>query len=464
MKTIIMAGGRGTRIAELFPNIPKPLIPVDGIPILEREIRSLAEQGFDDIILTVGYLADKIIDYFGDGSQLGVKIDYFVEKTPLGNAGALFRLRDKIGDEPFFLLNADAAFDVDFQRMLDFHKQKGGLVTLFTHPNSHPYDSGLIIADKEGRVEKWLSKEDERPQWYDNRVNAGLHILDPRVLDMIELRTKNLELSEGELRIQNLELSGADEKLNTKYQVLSTKEGLSSKHKVLSTTKVDLDRQLLKPLCGLGQMYCYDSPEYVKDMGTPDRFHQVEADYKSGVVQAKNLHNKQKAIFLDRDGTINKYVGFLRNIDDFELIDGAAEAIKLINRSGYLAIVVTNQPVIARGEVSWNQLYEIHRKMQTLLGREGAYLDGIYICPHHPNKGFSGERPEYKIDCDCRKPKPGLLLRAAKDFNIDLSQSYLIGDDDRDVQAGQNAGCKESIKIETNKAYALLQAIGNRIQ
>lgn len=416
MKTIIMAGGRGTRIAELFPDIPKPLIPVDGMPILEREIRSLAAQGFEDIILTVGYLADKIISYFGDGSKLGVKLDYFVEKTPLGNAGALFRLQDKIGSEPFLLLNADAAFDVDFRRMVEYHKQKGSLVTLFTHPNSHPYDSGLIIADKEGRVKQWLSKEDERPQWYDNRVNAGLHIIDPKVL---EQAAKTVDL----------------------------------------TKKVDLDRQLLKPLCGTGKMFCYDSPEYVKDMGTPERFHQVENDYKSGVVQAKNLHNKQKAIFLDRDGTINKYVGFLRDIDDFELIDGAAEAIKLINQSGYLAIVVTNQPVIARGEVTWEQLNEIHRKMETLLGKDGAYLDGIYICPHHPDKGFAGERQEYKIVCDCRKPKPGLLLKAAKDFNIDLSQSYMIGDDDRDVQAGLNAGCKESIKIETNKGKALLESV-----
>lgn len=411
-----MAGGRGTRIAELFPNIPKPLIPVDGMPILEREIRSLAAQGFDDIILTVGYLADKIINYFGNGSKFRVKIDYFVEKTPLGNAGALFRLKNKIGKEPFFLLNADAAFDVDFKRMLEYHKQKGGLVTLFTHPNSHPYDSGLIIADKEGHVEQWLSKEDTRPQWYENRVNAGLHVIDPKAL---ELSSKSLDLS----------------------------------------SKVDLDRQVLKPLCGTGKMFCYNSPEYVKDMGTPERFHQVENDYKSGVVQAKNLHNKQKAIFLDRDGTINKYVGFLRDIDDFELIDGAAEAIKLINQSGYLAIVVTNQPVIARGEVTWEQLYEIHRKMETLLGKDGAYLDGIYICPHHPDKGFAGERQEYKIVCDCRKPKPGLLLKAAKDFNIDLSQSYMIGDDDRDVQAGLNAGCKESIKIETNKGKALMESV-----
>lgn len=418
-----MAGGRGTRIAELFPNIPKPLIPVAGMPILEREIRSLCAQGFKDIILTVGYLADKIIAYFGDGSQFGVWIDYFVEESPLGNAGALFRLREKIGDEPFLLLNADAAFDVDFNRMVAFHQNHGGLVTLFTHSNSHPYDSGLIIADENGHVEKWLAKEDERPQWYDNRVNAGLHVIDPKVLD---ISLKTLEIS---------------------------------KESGFPQGKVDLDRQILKPLCGSNMMFCYDSPEYVKDMGTPERFHQVEADYKNGVVQAKNLTNKQKAIFLDRDGTINKYVGFLRNIDDFELIEGVAEAIKLINQSGYLAIVVTNQPVIARGEVTWEELNEIHKKMATLLGKEGAYVDGIYICPHHPDKGFEGERPEYKIDCDCRKPKPGLLLQAAKDFNIDLSESYMIGDSHRDVEAGENAGVKKSIKVEENCEYSLVNKI-----
>lgn len=423
MKVVIMAGGRGTRIAELFPDIPKPLIPVDGMPILEREIRSLASQGFKDIILTIGYLADKIIAYFGDGSWLGVKIDYFVEETPLGNAGALFQLKDKIGEEPFFLLNADAAFDVDFNRMFDYHKEHGGLVTLFTHPNSHPYDSGLIIADKDGKVEKWLSKEDERPQWYNNRVNAGLHVIDPKILEQ---------------SLRNLDIDSM-----TGYP----------------KGKVDLDRQILKPLCGTGKMFCYDSPEYVKDMGTPERFHQVEADYKNGVVQAKNLHNKQKAFFLDRDGTINKYVGFLRNIDDFELIDGVSEAIKQINQSGYLTIVVTNQPVIARGEVTWDELHEIHKKMETLLGKDGAYIDGIYICPHHPDKGFEGERPEYKIDCDCRKPKPGLFMQAAKDFNIDLTESIMIGDSRRDVEAGVNAGIKKCYLIDNSESNSLLSVV-----
>jgi len=409
MKTVIMAGGKGTRISSVASDIPKPMIKIDGVPVLEREICCLREQGFTDLILTVSHMSEQIIGYFGDGSRLGVNIDYFVEEQPLGNAGALFKLRDKL-TEDFLLLNADAVFDIDFNRFVDYHRKKGGLVTLFTHPNSHPYDSGLLIADGDGTALKWLAKEDQRPQWYRNRVNAGLHVISPKALDM----------------------SGIDAD-----SVGTEKDG--------KTVKVDLDRQILKPLCGTGKMFCYDSPEYVKDMGTPDRYAAVCADFKNGVVQAKNLRSKQRAIFLDRDGTLNKYVGFLRNTDEFELVSGAAEAVKLINASGCLAIVATNQPVIARGEVTFDELAEIHNKMETLLGHEGAYLDGIYFCPHHPHKGYEGEVPELKIECECRKPKAGMLLKAAEDFNIDLSQSWMIGDGENDILAGKAAGCRTAL-------------------
>lgn len=405
MKTIIMAGGKGTRISSLASDIPKPMIQVEGKPVLEHEIECLREQGFDDIIITVSHLGNIIMDYFGDGSAIspltgktfGVHIEYYFEEQPLGNAGALFQIKDKL-DSDFLLLNADAMFDVDFNRFVDFHKSHGGLVTLFTHPNSHPYDSGVIIADEHGAVERWLTKEDDRPKYYRNCINAGLHVISPKILET-----------------------------------------------EIMTSKVDLDRQLLKPLAGTGKMFCYNSPEYVKDMGTPDRYYSVCEDFKEGRVKEKNLVNKQKAVFLDRDGTINKYIGFLRDLDDFELIDGVASAIKAINVSGYLAIVVTNQPVIARGEVSFEELQEIHNKMETLLGEQGAYVDAIYYCPHHPHKGYEGERPELKIECDCRKPKPGMLLQAAKDFNIDLEHSWMIGDGENDITAGKNAGCHTAL-------------------
>lgn len=414
MKTVIMAGGRGTRISEMFPDIPKPLIPIknkDGIekPVLEWEIESLAAQGFADIILTVSHMHEKIEAHFGDGSRLGVNIEYFVEEQPLGNAGALFKLRDQL-TEPFLLLNADAVFDINFNRFVEYHHVHGGLVTLFTHPNSHPYDSGVLIAGSDSGVKRWLTKEDVRPQWYANRVNAGLHVIDPIALDMTGIVAETIGTEVDGRRV-----------------------------------KVDLDRQILKPLCGTGKMFCYDSPEYVKDMGTPERYEAVCRDFVNGVVAAKNLAHPQKAIFLDRDGTINKYVGFLRDIDEFELIPGVTEAIKRINSSGYLAIVVTNQPVIARGEVTVPELQEIHNKMETLLGAEGAYLDAIYYCPHHPHKGYEGEISELKIDCDCRKPKPGMLLRAEEDFNIDLSSSWMIGDGENDIKAGKAAGCKTAL-------------------
>ncbi len=218
---------------------------------------------------------------------------------------------------------------------------------------------------------------------------------------------------------------------------------LSCRGEYRKLLKVDLDRQVLKPMCkDGGRVYAYSSPEYVKDMGTPERFEQVCADFTSGVVRAKNLSRPQKAVFLDRDGVINRYMGFLRDISDFELIDGVAKAIRIINDSGYLCIVVTNQPVIARGEVTRDELDEIHAKMETMLGKEGAYIDGLYVCPHHPDKGFKGEIPELKVDCDCRKPKPGMLLKAAEEYNIDLSQSWMIGDSWRDVAAGEAAGVK----------------------
>lgn len=415
MKVVIMAGGRGTRITSVASDIPKPMIKIGEKPVLEHELECLRSQGFTDIIITVSHLGHIIMDYFGDGSKVspatgkpfGVHIDYYFEKEPLGNAGALFKIKEKLTEE-FLLLNADALFDVDFNRFVDYHRQHGALVTLFAHANDHPYDSGLLVVDKDNYVQQWLTKEDTRPQYYRNIVNGGLHVLSPKVLDV-----------------------------------------------EINTPKVDLDRQILKPLAGTGKMLCYNSPEYAKDMGTPERYYAACADYKSGKIQGKNLHNKQKAIFLDRDGTINKYVGYLRTPEQFELLEGAGEAIRKINLSGYLAIVVTNQPVIARGEVTVDGLQQIHNKMETMLGKEGAYLDGVYYCPHHPDKGFAGEVEELKIVCECRKPKAGLLLQAAKDFNIDLSQSWMIGDSENDVLAGKNAGCKTALIGETDNGQNL---------
>jgi D-glycero-D-manno-heptose 1,7-bisphosphate phosphatase len=394
MKTVIMAGGRGTRIAAVASDIPKPMIRLGGKPILEHQIDCLKKNGLRDIVIAVGHLGHIIKDHFKTGDSFDCDISYFTETEPLGTAGALYKIKDSL-TEDFILLNGDIIFDMDFHKMIDFHKSRRALATLAAHPNSHPYDSSLLVSDPEDRIVRWIHKEEPR-RYYKNLVNAGIHILSKKILDAPGVQ--------GE--------------------------------------KIDLDRDLLKPRTAGGGIFAYKTPEYIKDMGTPDRYEQVDADMKSGKVGQKNLSRPQRAVFLDRDGTINKLNGFITRPENFELIDGAAEAVAGINRAGYLAIVITNQPVIARGEVSLEELETIHNKMETELGKQGAYLDDIFFCPHHPDKGFPGERPEYKIDCDCRKPKPGLLLRAAEKYNIDLTASYMVGDDDRDIKAALAAGCR----------------------
>ena len=430
MKVVIMAGGKGTRIASVKNDVPKPMIPINGKPILEWQIENLKTCGLTDIILVIGYLGHVIKDYFGDGSKFGVNINYFEEDIPLGTAGALFKMPDLTED--FLLICGDVIFDVDFNRFIEFHQKNKAWASLMAHPNGHPYDSSLLVTEilppqeKGGnpvdthRVIKWMNKEDER-LYYKNRVNAGIEIISPQLLReaMKHFVPRHPETPE----------------------------------------KIDLDRDVLKPCISSGRIFAYDTPEYIKDMGTPDRYFEVEKDIQSGKVKERNLKNKQKAVFLDRDGTINKYVGFLTKPDQFELLPGVAAAIKMINKSGYLAIVVTNQPVIARGDCTWDELQLIHDKMETELGKEGAFLDAIYVCPHHPDKGFEDERPEYKFDCECRKPKPGLLFQAARDFNIDLTQSYMVGDSERDTSAGEVCGIKKSILIETNEAFGLSQII-----
>ena len=431
MKVIIMAGGMGTRIASVRSDVPKPMIEICGKPILQYQIENLKACGLTDITIGVGHLGQIIKDFFGNGSKFGVNISYFTEDRPLGTAGALFKMLDgkacdevqtsTVINEDFLLLCGDVIFDIDFNRFIAFHKEHKAWASLMAHPNGHPYDSSLLVTEtlppqeagglplNTHRVIRWMAKEDER-LYYKNLVNAGLQIISPELLH-------------------------------------ETIKNFVPRHPE-SPDKIDLDRDVLKPNIKSGKIFAYETTEYIKDMGTPDRYYETEEDIKSGKVHARNLGIKQKAVFLDRDGTINKSNGFITKAEDFELCQGAAEAIKKINKSGYLAIVVTNQPVIARGDCTFEELQVIHDKMETELGKEGAFIDGLYFCPHHTDKGFAGERPEYKCNCDCRKPKPGLLLQAAKDFNIDLSNSIMIGDNSNDVEAGKNAGCKRCVKIE----------------
>lgn len=162
-----------------------------------------------------------------------------------------------------------------------------------------------------------------------------------------------------------------------------------------------------------------------------------------------------KAVFFDRDGTLNEEVHYLHKIEDFKWIEGAIDAIKYCNDNGYLAIVITNQSGVARGFYPESDIMKLYNWMNADLAKHGAHLDGIYYCPHHP----TGKVKEYAIECDCRKPKPGMLFKAQKDHNIDLKSSYLIGDGVRDVECAEAAGVKGIHYEGGNLCQALVEGI-----
>ena len=402
---VIMAGGKGTRLSALTKGeIPKPMAPVLGKPLLLWQLEELKRNGIGRVTMVVGHLKEKITGYFGDGRDFGLEIDYVEEETPLGTAGAFALLKEHVPEDRFLLVFGDLLFSLDLARMEEAFLRDGAEALLFVHPNSHPYDSDLVRTAADGRVTAFDSKKNVRTSWYDNCVNAGLYMLDRRMLD-----------------------------------------------RVPEPVKTDFEKDLLAPMAERGEaIYAYRSPEYVKDVGTMDRIAAAEQELSRGLPEKRNLKNTQKAVFLDRDGVINVEKGFISRAEQFELLPGAAEAIRRINASGYLAVVATNQPVIARGEATLEQLDEIFRKMKTLLGQEGAYVDDVFFCPHHPDRGFPGERPEYKIRCDCRKPETGMLKAAAERYHIDLSESIVVGDMTQDIEFGRRGGCRTVLVLTGN--------------
>lgn len=402
---VIQAGGKGTRMLELtHDEIPKPLLMINEKPMIQWQIENLREYGINKIYIITGHLGEKIEEFFGDGSRLGVSISFIREERPLGSAGALYYLKDIIGSRNIILVFGDVMIKLDWNRMITYHETKQSKATLLVHPNAHPYDSDILQLDDKGSVLGIDSKSNIRNYWYKNIVNAGVYILDNSVLGYFD-----------------------------------------------KPQKKDLEKDVLALMMREGTVYGYRTPEYVKDAGTPERFIKSCKEQTEGIWDKKCLTNKQKAVFIDRDGTINKFKGLLYREHDFELEDNASAAIQILNESGYLAICVTNQPVVARGLCEIKDVEKIHNKLETLLGNDGAYLDDIVFCPHHPDKGYPEENPLYKIQCNCRKPATGMIDKTVKKYNIDLQNSYMIGDSTIDVMTGLNAGLK-TILVKTGQA------------
>jgi D,D-heptose 1,7-bisphosphate phosphatase len=394
MKAVILVGGKGTRLGPLTETMPKPLIPVAGKPVLEHQISMLRSNGVTDIILVTGYLGNLIRDIFGDGSRYGVHIDYFREEKPLGTAGALAKLAGRLRTN-FMLLYGDLVLDVDISRLIDFHLYHDALCTMMVHPSGHVYDSDVVVMDQGGVVKNILEKNKPRHSYFSNLVNAGMFVCAPEFISLVD-----------------------------------------------GSGPQDLEKDVISPAIESGRVYGYKTTEYIRDMGTTERYAKAQADMQKGVVARRNLKRKQKAVFLDRDGTINKLAGLVTRPEQLVLEDDAIQAVRALNGSEYLCIVITNQSVIARGLCTVGDLEEIHRRMETLLAAGGAYIDALYYCPHHPDAGFEGEDPAYKVTCACRKPGTLLIETAAAACNIDLAASYIVGDTTADIQTGLNAGVR----------------------
>ncbi|MFA6408875.1 MAG: HAD-IIIA family hydrolase [Gammaproteobacteria bacterium] len=403
---LILAGGKGTRLRDkLEHGLPKPLVNICGRPLLDYQLCLARSSGIQNVHLMLGYGASYIYDYCGDGSKWGVKVIYHEENEPLGTAGAVLNVLNELPNQ-FIVMYGDTMLDVDLVSFYQLHESKCADITVFLHPNDHPHDSDLVEVDASNNIVAFHSYPHSKDGYFQNLANASLYVINKSVLNTIRF--------EGGM--------------------------------------LDFCKQVFPSLVDNGhKLYGYNGIEYIKDIGTPERLLAVEQDLNSGKFFKRNLKSAKKAIFLDRDGTINDQTDYVVEIQQMRLLPGVSSAIRAINKSDFLTVVITNQPVIARGDVDENKLRKIHNKMEWLLGQEGAFIDRIYFCPHHPDSGFAGERREYKKTCFCRKPNIGLIEQAIQELNIDLSQSWFIGDSTVDIETAKRAGVK-SILLSTGYA------------
>ncbi len=394
MQAVILAGGKGTRLAARLDGRPKPLVDVCSVPLLQRQIETLKANGVDRIVLLVNHEADQIRSFCAENANFGISVEIVDDGDPRGTAGALLASLDAL-DKQFLVVYGDTLFDIDIVRMAEAHKNAGADVTLLVHPNDHPADSDLVSTNKKGMIAAFHPYPHLPEAILPNLVNAAFYIVQRAALE----RWRDF------------------------------------------CVPADLAKDLFPAMIAKGhRLFAYRSFEYIKDLGTPRRLDKVEAHLRAGRPARSRLDVRQPCVFLDRDGTLNQLRGHLARAEDLDLLPGTAAAVRRLNDTEFRVAVVTNQPVLARGNCTSDELTLIHWKLESLLGAEGAFVDGVWFCPHHPDAGFEGEVSHLKRVCDCRKPEPGLILEAGTALNCDFSNSWMIGDTTSDMLAARRAG------------------------
>lgn len=381
-QAVILAGGLGTRLRPITDTIPKPMIPFHGKPFLEYIIEMLVEQGFTKAVLLLGYLPEKVKEYFGDGSKWNIEIVYSVSEVE-NDTGLRLQKAKHLFDPIFVLLYCDNYWPMNLSRMWQVFSSSKADALVTVYMNRDGYTKNNIRIGSDGFIEVYdKTRTAENLQG----VDIGFFILKKEVIDLIPEGNNNFEKTV----IPQLVLSHSIVTYPTEHRYYSV-----GSHERLTLTDTFLQK-------------------------TP-------------------------TIILDRDGVINEKAPkaeYITSWNDWHWIPGSKEAICHLKAKGYRILLVTNQAGIARGKMTENDLALIHEKMQEELKTCGGSIDKIYYCPHG-----------WDDNCDCRKPKPGMLFNAQRDFHLNLSDVFFVGDDERDEIAGKAAGMKTFL---VTKEYTLL--------
>jgi len=392
----ILVGGLGTRLRPLTYKIPKPLIKINRKPFLSYLLSKLSLLGIKEVVLLVGYKADKVRRYCGDGKKWRIRITYSKEKEPLGTGGAFLNAFHS-PDRHVLLLNGDTYFDLHLKKFIKFHEEKNALVSIYTMEGDLS-DKGALVLEKDGRVKEFLEKQKTGFGLF----NAGAYLFDPKaIMDMHSM------LARGKIQ------------------------------KAFS-----IEKDVFPIFVARRRLFAYVDQGYFLDIGTFQSLQQAKEFFK-------NQKKGKPAIFLDRDGVINKHRSdYVKSPEEFVFEEKALEGLKELSKFDMLIFIITNQSVVGRGIISKEMLTRIHKKMLSTFKKNAIKIRGIFVCPHKPED-----------NCSCRKPKPGMLFTIQKKFRIDLSRSYLIGDSSADIAMGNSVGCttillKKGLKGEDGKYQA----------
>jgi D,D-heptose 1,7-bisphosphate phosphatase len=399
----ILIGGRGSRLGDAVRSTPKPLLEVGGRPFVEHVMLNLRRFGFQDFILLAGYQSDVVHQKYGTCSafaqELRANITVVTEPSPMGTGGAL-KYAEHYLQREFLLLNGDSIFDFNYLDLCNCaREQEPGdwLGRVALLPVTEASRYGLVELD--GARIKAFREKPALPE--SGLINSGVYWMKSELLGFIE------------------------------------------------GTPCSLEQQVFPKLVAEGRLIGRVYDGYFIDIG-------ISEDLQSARDHLiDNL--KKPAAFLDRDGTLNHDDGYTYKIEKFRWIEGAKAAIRLLNDAGYLVFIVTNQAGIARGYYDAAAVDTLHHWMQCELATAGAHFDDIRYCPHHPE----GTVPEFSIVCDCRKPGTGMLKSLIEQWHPDISRSFLLGDSDKDAQAGAAVGIMAqkirpaSILSEVRKMLAL---------